>query len=318
MVVDYIKFKKSPLNSSVSLYLIHGNPRNISNEIEHDIVYFYKKLEYSHLNYVVEDDSQLDIIQTELYGQSLFNEKKIFTLNITSKSIPAGIKDLILKENDSSKDVMIIKLDRQPSSFKNTKFYKLLSKHQEIIEIYELKGNVLEEWVKRKCELNNLQFDSKYIRSLITSNQNNSFAISQSIYQRGCIQDNSDYTTSNDSKYSEYDLVDSFLSKDLIKFRSISHYLQYVNTPLPYLIFLLNSELEKLYSLKCDLDPKPYIPNFLYHKYNSACIKYDTTQLLIGLEGIYKLDADSKYNSSKVNPWIRFNDFFVNIMNNNE
>ena len=88
---------------------------------------------------------------------------------------------------------------------------------------------MLEEWVKRKCELNNLQFDSKYIRSLITSNQNNSFAISQSIYQRGCIRI-IQIILHQMIQYSEYDLVDGFLSKDLIKFRSISHYLQYVNT----------------------------------------------------------------------------------------
>ena len=37
MILDYIKFKKFPLTSEMPVFLIHGNPRNISNEIEHDI-----------------------------------------------------------------------------------------------------------------------------------------------------------------------------------------------------------------------------------------------------------------------------------------
>ena len=42
MIFDYIKFKKFPITSDISLFLIHGNPRNISNEIEHDIITFQK------------------------------------------------------------------------------------------------------------------------------------------------------------------------------------------------------------------------------------------------------------------------------------
>ena len=62
MIVDYIKFKKLPLSSEIVLFFIHGNPRNISNELEHDILNFYKKLDYKQQTYVIDDDSQTDII----------------------------------------------------------------------------------------------------------------------------------------------------------------------------------------------------------------------------------------------------------------
>ena len=34
MILDYVKFKNFPLTAEIPLFLVHGNPRNISNEIE--------------------------------------------------------------------------------------------------------------------------------------------------------------------------------------------------------------------------------------------------------------------------------------------
>ena len=76
MIVDYIKFKNLSLTLENVLFMIHGNPRNLSNEIEHDIISFYKKLEYKHVNYIVDDDAQTSEIEQNFYEQSLFNEKK--------------------------------------------------------------------------------------------------------------------------------------------------------------------------------------------------------------------------------------------------
>ena len=44
MILDYVKFKNFPLTAEIPLFLVHGNPRNISNEIEWDIISFYRKL----------------------------------------------------------------------------------------------------------------------------------------------------------------------------------------------------------------------------------------------------------------------------------
>ena len=56
MIVDYIQFKKSPIRSDIQLFMIHGNPRNISNEIEHDIIRSHKKLGFTRTNYVIDDE----------------------------------------------------------------------------------------------------------------------------------------------------------------------------------------------------------------------------------------------------------------------
>ena len=318
MIVDYIKFKKLPLSSEMVLFFIHGNPRNISNELEHDILNFYKKLDYKQQTYVIDDDSQTDIINNSYFEQSLFDDKKIITLNIVSNSIPKNLKVFIETViTNKNQNRIIIKLDRQPSSFKNTKFYKHISSNSCLIELYELKGKLLEQWVINKCKINKISHDDQFISNLIELNFNNSLSISQTIYQKSLMDVIDERDTAENSKYGEYDLVDTLLNKDYLKFLKISNYLQSINSPLTYIIFLLNSELEKLYLIQQSKNNKPFIPQFLQTKYNVASSRYTTDSLLNALKNIVKLDINSKYNSKNSNSWASFNDLFSIIMNNN-
>ena len=318
MIVDYIKFKKLPLSSEMALFFIHGNPRNISNELEHDILNFYKKLDYKQQTYVIDDDSQTDIINNSYFEQSLFDDKKIIILNIVSNSIPKNLKAFIeTVVTNKNQNRIIIKLDRQSSSFKNTKFYKHISSNSCLIELYELKGKLLEQWVINKCKINKISYDDQFISNLIELNFNNSLSISQTIYQKSLMDVIDERDTAENSKYGEYDLVDTLLNKDHLKFLKISNYLQSINAPLTYIIFLLNSELEKLYLIQQSKNNKPFIPQFLQAKYNSASNSYNPDSLLNALKNIVKLDVNSKYNSKNSNSWVSFNDLFTIIMNNN-
>ena len=318
MIVDYIKFKKLPLSSEMALFFIHGNPRNISNELEHDILNFYKKLDYKQQTYVIDDDSQTDIINNCYFEQSLFDDKKIITLNVVSNSIPKNLKvfieTVVTKKNQNR---IIIKLDRQSSSFKNTKFYKHISSNSCLIEIYELKGKLLEQWVINKCKINKISYDDQFISNLIELNFNNSLSISQTIYQKSLMNVIDERDTAENSKYGEYDLVDTLLNKDYLRFLKISNYLQNINAPLTYIIFLLNSELEKLYLIQQSKNNKLFIPQFLQAKYSAASSRYTTDSLLNALKNIIKLDINSKYNSKNSNSLAGFNDLFSIIMNNN-
>ena len=318
MIVDYIKFKKLPLSSEMALFFIHGNPRNISNELEHDILNFYKKLDYKQQTYVIDDDSQTDIINNSYFEQSLFDDKKIITLNIVSNSIPKNLKIFIeTVVTNKNQNRIIIKLDRQSSSFKNTKFYKHISSNSCLIELYELKGKLLEQWVINKCKINKISYDDQFISNLIELNFNNSLSISQTIYQKSLMNVIDERDTAENSKYGEYDLVDTLLNKDYLRFLKISNYLQNINAPLTYIIFLLNSELEKLYLIQQSKNNKPFIPQFLQAKYSAASSRYTTDSLLNALKNIIKLDINSKYNSKNSNSWAGFNDLFSIIMNNN-
>ena len=317
MIIDYVKFKKMPIQDGLQLFVIHGNPRNISNEIEYDIIKFYKKKDYIRINYVVDDDSQTEDINNNFYEQSLFDEKKLITINVSSNSIPIQLKKLLQNLSPQiNSNRILIKVDRQQSSFKNTKFYKEISNSACIIEIYELQGALLKQWVKNKCKIHDISNDDAFVNSLINSNMNNSFSISQNIYQKSFIKNKDDTDIIQDSKYSEYDLMDMILQKNLSGFLNVSHYLQRTSISLPYIIFLANSEIEKIYSIK-NLTNKPYIPNFLMTKYNMAATNYDSKSLLVALKKIITIDIDAKYNSKNSNSWVGFNDLLSNMMNNN-
>jgi DNA polymerase III delta subunit len=186
-----------------------------------------------------------------------------------------------------------------------------------LIELYELKGKLLEQWVINKCKINKISYDDQFISNLIELNFNNSLSISQTIYQKSLMDVIDERDTVENSKYGEYDLVDTLLNKDYLKFLKISNYLQSINSPLTYIIFLLNSELEKLYLIQQSKNNKPFIPQFLQTKYNAASSRYTTDNLLNALKNIVKLDVNSKYNSKNSNSWASFNDLFSIIMNNN-
>jgi DNA polymerase III delta subunit len=186
-----------------------------------------------------------------------------------------------------------------------------------LIELYELKGKLLEQWVINKCKINKISYDDQFISNLIELNFNNSLSISQTIYQYSLMDVNCERDTLENSKYVEYDLVDTLLNKDYFRFLKISNYLQSINAPLTYIIFLLNSELEKLYLIQQSNNNKPFIPQFLQKKYSAASTRYAPDSLLNALKNIIKLDINSKYNSKNSNSWASFNDLFSIIMNNN-
>ena len=116
------------------------------------------------------------------------------------------------------------------------------------------------------------------------------------------------------SRYSEYDLIDALLDKDASGFIRVSGYLREIDTSLSYIIFLVNQELEKLYSIAKPTISKPYIPSFLVTKYTNASKKYTLDELLFLLKNIASIDIKSKYMSRKSNPWVSFNLLFHNLM----
>ncbi len=315
MIFDYVKFKKSQLSTETPLYFIHGNPRNISNEIEHDILNFYQKLGYKSMNYVIDDDSQIQILNSLISEQSLFNENKILILNIVSSSISVNMKKFLETLIEiSTDDKIILKLDRQASSFKKTTFYKKISQYACIIEIYELKNSILKQWTLNKCRVNQIDISDSDLEELMNSNFNNSLSISQNIYIKSLTNNSQLFHKQENSRYSEFDLVDMFLSRNILEFIRASNYLRSNDTSLSYIIFLLNSELEKIYSFIKPIKYRPYIPSFLLDKYLQVSKKFSPEKILSAINNIASLDAKSKYNFKKSDPWGSFNSIFLDLM----
>ena len=60
--------------------------------------------------------------------------------------------------------------------------------------------------------------------------------------------------------YNEFDLIDNLLLFNKHKSLIILDYLKKINLPEPYLLAILYNEIKKIFVIKNNLEPKPYIP----------------------------------------------------------
>ena len=142
-------------------------------------------------------------------------KKKSLVLNIVSNTIPKKLLDYLLI-NKVPKDLnLIIKLGPQTPAFKRGKFLSMLNSEGCIIEISELKGIHLNNWVKQKFRKNNITYNDELFEKLIQKNEGNTSSISQELYKMSLlnISDISVYFDylQKEYKFTEYDLIDSIL-----------------------------------------------------------------------------------------------------------
>ena len=308
MKLNYKEFIGASRIPESAIYLIHGSPRHLQNEIERRIQNYFKKLNFlTKKNFVIDSDFILDDLRNEIELNTLFKENRVITLNVVSTSIPQKIKDIISDAKVPDDLKIIIKIDRQASSFKKTKFYEYLSKSSTIIEIFELTGHDLKIWVEKKFTTYKLKFDEQIFKKIIEKTEGNTLAIIQEIYKMSLadITDVNNYfdVLQNDYKFSEFDLINSLLNLDLSKSLKILKYLEEVNFPSVYLLFLLNSEFKKIYNLNIGNKLNIYIPNFKIKTYDYVRTKVDSDTLTTVIEYCHSIDKSIKTGVENISLW---------------
>ena len=104
-------------------------------------------------------------------------------------------------------------------------------------------------------------------------------------------------------KFSEYDLINSLLETDLQKSIKILKYLKSVKAPEVYILFLLNMEIKKIYSLAGGLSPSPYIPNYKKNIYGRLANNANSQILESLMELCYFIDKSIKTGANNINIW---------------
>lgn len=308
MKLNYKEFIEGSKIPESAIYLIHGSPRHLQNEIERKIQNYFKRFEFlTRKNFVIDSDFPLNDFRKELEINTLFKENRIITLNIVSNSVPQKVKDIIMETKIPDDLKILIKLDRQTSAFKKTKFYEYLLKSHNVIEIFELTGSDLRAWVGKKFATYNLKFNEEVFKKIIEKTEGNTLAIIQEIYKMSLaeIDDVDSYfdIVQNDYKFSEFDLVNSLHNLDLSKSLKILKYLQEVNFPSVYLLFLLNSELKKIYNLAIGNKLNIYIPNFKIKNYDFLLTKVNPKNLIVLIEYCHNIDKSIKTGVGDINLW---------------
>ena len=307
MKISYKQFFDSPEVPESFIYLILGKPYHLQNDVQSRLESFLKKSGSSVEHLVVDSDFDINEIRNNFESYSLFEEKKALVLNIVSNTIPKKLLDYLLN-NKVPKDLnLIIKLGPQTPAFKRGKFLSMLNSEGCIIEISELKGIHLNSWVKQKFKKNNITYSDELFEKLIQKNEGNTSSISQELYKMSLlnISDISVYFNylQKEYKFTEYDLIDSMLELNTSKSIKILNYLESVKSSEVYLLFLINSEIKKIYYLINNLLPQPYIPNNKKNLYSAFSRKSNSNNLLGLIELSYVIDRRIKTGAGNFNIW---------------
>tara|TARA_X000001036_G_scaffold45942_2_gene36789 strand:+ start:2615 stop:3613 length:999 start_codon:yes stop_codon:yes gene_type:complete len=307
MKITYKKFISTPRIPEYGIYLILGKPYHLQNEVQSKIEQYYKNKEYMVKKIIVDSDFSLEIIKDDFENYSLFTENKFILFNVISNTIPKSLSEYLLERKSTSDLVILIKLSPQPPSFKKTKIYSKIDVDGCVIEVHELTGSNLVEWMKMKFQKNNITYTEELFKKLIDKNEGNTSAISQELYKMSLLDINDvgiyfDFIQ-REYKYSEFDLIDSIVNCNIHKALKILGYLKSIKSPEVYILFLINSEIKKIHSLACKLSPPPYIPSFKKNIYDRFSDNYNKEHLMVLLQSCYAIDKSIKLGIKNSNIW---------------
>ena len=307
MKINYKQFFEHRSIPESSIYLLVGKPYHLQNEVQFHIEFKLKSENFDINTYLIDSDFNIDLIRSDFETLSLFSEKKLIILNVLSNSIPKSLLDFILNTAIPKDLKVIIKAGSQTSAFKKSKFYSYIEKNHCVIEITELKGQILHKWIENKFQRNKIKFTKESLTKILEKNEGNTSAIAQELYKMSLLKlDNVDsYITyiQKSYKYTEYDLIDVSLEGNLSKALKILQYLNMVKSPEPYILFLMHNEIKKVYYLMFDLSPKPFISNYKKNLYNSLVSEFEKNTLENMLEFCYSIDKSIKLGSNNINIW---------------
>ena len=154
MKITYKKFISSSRIPDYGIYLILGKPYHLQNEVQSKIEQYYTNKEYMIKKIIVDSDFNLDAIKDDFENYSLFSENKFILFNVISNTIPKNLSEYLLERKSTPDLVILIKLSPQAPSFKKTKIYSKIDEDGCVIEIHELTGVNLIEWMKMKFKKN--------------------------------------------------------------------------------------------------------------------------------------------------------------------
>ena len=150
MKITYKNFINSSRISEYPIYLIIGNPYHLQNEVQFRLENYFKNKEYTIRKYIVDSDFNIELLKDDLENYSLFSDNKLILLNVISNTLPKNISSYLTDMKFVTDSVIVLKLSAQSPSFKKTKIYSKIESQGCVIEVHELSGANLNDWVKKK------------------------------------------------------------------------------------------------------------------------------------------------------------------------
>ncbi len=311
MKINFSQVFKGKTVPESSLYMIYGKPYHLITEARHRIRSLCSQHKTPQTKtYFVDADFKIEELRSDLESLSLFNDDMIISLNVLSPSIPKNLQDYLLSVNLPETHKLILSKSDSNASFRKTKFFKTVIEKYCLVDIGPLRNQELTAWIKMRLTNNKINFSEQDIDLLTKKNEGDTASLSQEIYKMTLskknklneILDNID----NSYIYNEFDLIDNLLLFNKHKSLIILDYLKKINLPEPYLLAILYNEIKKIFVIKNNLEPKPYIPYNKSTLYQTISKKLNSQQIKKMMKYCYKIDKSIKSSSNHDYVWNQF------------
>ena len=311
MKINFSQVFKGKTVPESSLYMIYGKPYHLITEARHRIRSLCSHNKDSQTKvYFVDADFKIEELRSDLESLSLFNDSMIISLNVLSPSIPKNLQDYLLSVNLPESHKLILSKPDSNTSFRKTKFFKIISEKYCLVDIVPLKNQELITWIKMRLTNNKINFSEQDIDLLIRKNEGDTASLSQEIYKMTLSKKNklNEILNNIDNSYiyNEFDLIDNLLLFDREKSLIVLDYLKKINLPEPYLLAILYNEIKKIFFLKNNLEPKPYIPYNKSDLYQTISSKLNSQKIKKMMKYCYKIDKSIKSSSNHDYVWNQF------------
>ena len=311
MKINFSQVFKGKTIPESPLYMIYGKPYHLIAEARYRIQSYcsqHKNLQSK--TYFVDADFKIEELRSDLESLSLFSEDMIISLNILSPSIPKNLQDYLLTVNIPENHKIIISKPDSSSSFRKTKFFKTIIEKYCLVDIVPLKNQELITWIKMRLTNNKINFSEQDIDLLIRKNEGDTASLSQEIYKMTLSKKNklNEILNNIDNSYiyNEFDLIDNLLLFDREKSLIILDYLKRINLPEPYLLAIIFNEIKKIFFIKNNLEPRPYIPYNKSTLYQTISNKLNSQKIKKMMKYCYKIDKSIKSSSNHDYVWNQF------------
>ena len=184
MKINFSQVFKGKTVPESSLYMIYGKPYHLITEARHRIRLLCSQHRDSQTKaYFVDADFKIEELRSDLESLSLFNDNMVISLNVLSPSIPKNLQDYLLSVNLPETHKLILSKSDPNTSFRKTKFFKIISEKYCLVDIVPLKNQELITWIKMRLTNNKINFSEQDIDLLIRKNEGDTASLSQEIYK---------------------------------------------------------------------------------------------------------------------------------------
>jgi DNA polymerase-3 subunit delta len=225
------------LNKALSaIYVITGDDVFLKQETAQLIRQAVKKSgNHEQIKLTLDDHFNWEQFYTVLYSESLLSTHRFLELDFQDTTPPKPVANLLqtYASNPSPNVILLIKLKKIDTSTAKTAWYQSLEKAGTLITIWPLSREQLLHWVRDRAKQSQLSLSQDALHLLIEYVEGNHVAAAQTLeklalYAPTKMVDASLIQTilSEDSRYSIFYFIDSFITSDLSRTLKIFNHLK--------------------------------------------------------------------------------------------